>query len=288
MEGFRDWSRCLKVIVAGLAKTGTTGLFYQIRNSLEGEARILFEQTEYERRSGDDEKLVLAKTLIGREGYADFSSFDPFHKKVCIVRDPRDRAISSILYRSFDEGFLENDESVERLVSLLKKKEQAPDEVSLVDLVMLQGELAGNPPKKPAGAAYPLITPLEWLMEFRRDHPEYFIVKYEDFVENRLDGLAEYLGFPLVGESEVEPHVQRVVRTKKAGDWKNWFTESDVALLRADSRMAEYMDTFGYEDDWGLPEERTVDPRHGSEYVLRLVKERRGGLSARLRRLLPA
>jgi len=259
----------LKVIVAGLAKTGTTGLFYQIRNSLEGEARILFEQTGYERQSGDDEKLVLAKTLVGREGYADFSSFDPFHKKVCIVRDPRDRAISSVLYRSFDEKFLENDDSVERLVSLLRRKEQSPDEVSLIDLVMLQGELAGNPPKKPAGAAYPLTMPLQWLMDFRRDHPEYFIVKYEDFVENRLDGLAEYLGFPLSGDSEVEAHVQRVVRTKKAGDWTNWFTESDVALLRADSRMAEYMEMFGYEDDWGLPEERQVDPRHGSEYVLR-------------------
>ena len=272
--------------MAGLAKTGTTGLYYQIKNSLDGEARVLFEETQYKREAGDDEKIVLAKTLIGREGYADFSSFDPFDKKVCIVRDPRDRAISSFLYRSFDEAFLDDDASVERLVSMLRQKEEDPDCVSVTDLLMLQGELSGKPSKKPEGAALVLTMPLQWLMDFRRDHPEYFIVKYEDFVENRLEGLADYLGFSLPGGSEVDSHLQRVVRTKGAGDWKNWLTESDIALLRADARMADYMKLFDYEDDWALPERRAVDPRHGSEYVLRLVEERRGGLSARLRALL--
>ena len=47
---------------------------------------------------------------------------------------------------------------------------------------------------------------IELLSDFFHRHPDYFILKYEDFVAGRLEGLEKYLGFPLEGEANVDPH----------------------------------------------------------------------------------
>ena len=80
-----------------------------------------------------------------------------------------------------------------------------------------------------------------------------FHVGYEDVVERRLGAIEEYLGLPLTATREVDPQYRRVARSKTYSDWRNWFLPEDVEFFRP--RMAEYMDEYGYGDDWTLPEE---------------------------------
>jgi hypothetical protein len=97
-------------------------------------------------------------------------------------------------------------------------------------------------------------------------------LKYEDFVDENFADLEAYLGFPLKGSGQVDERHLRVVRTKKAGDWKNWFLEDDVTFFRP--IFKEFMERFGYADDWTLPPDPVIAVEASSNYVRSLVAER--------------
>jgi hypothetical protein len=77
----------MKIVIFGLAKTGTTGLFYQLRRSLRGSVTELFEPMAYTPGIDSNTTHTLAKVLIGLKGL-DYASFDEFDKKILILRDP--------------------------------------------------------------------------------------------------------------------------------------------------------------------------------------------------------
>ena len=105
----------------------------------------------------------------------------------------------------------------------------------------------------------------------------FFVLKYEDFVNRNLSELENYLDFELTGSSNVPNEHKRVERTKRAGDWENWFTNYDIKYYKPLFR--EYMERYGY-GNWNLPDVQNISPDHGTTYILRLVKEaRRGELS---------
>ena len=73
---------------------------------------------------------------------------------------------------------------------------------------------------------------------------------------------------------EVPAGLQRVVRSRRAGNWRDWFCPEDVAHYRP--LFAPYMERFGYGDDWTLSPEPRIPAEEGSEYVLELARQRRG------------
>lgn len=99
-----------------------------------------------------------------------------------------------------------------------------------------------------------------------------FWLSYEDMVQGRLEGLEAFLGLQLERETTVDAQHQRVVRTKNSGDWINWLLEEDVAFLKP--LFQEFMELFGYTDDWPLPETRTITSDVASRYVYKLFKQR--------------
>ena len=54
----------------------------------------------------------------------------------------------------------------------------------------------------------------------------------------------------------------------------NWLTPADVDFFRP--WFAPYLAHNAYPGDWTLPACPRIPPEHGSEYVRRLVNERRG------------
>ncbi len=93
----------MDIVIVGLPKSGTTGLFYKIRNSLVGSVRAHFEcHAAPDLNVGQDDH-VLAKVLY-RSDAGFLSSFEKFAKKIAIVRDPRDRLVSSVLYSKASAG----------------------------------------------------------------------------------------------------------------------------------------------------------------------------------------
>ena len=95
-------------------------------------------------------------------------------------------------------------------------------------------------------------------MKFLDENSDFFVFKYEDYIAGSMALLGDYLGFQLKDTNSVPRDFSFVARTKKSGDWQNWFLDEDVDYFRP--YLRPYMDKYGYPDDWTLPDKPTLDP----------------------------
>lgn len=267
----------MKILIAGLAKTGTTGLLYLVANSFGAKPRILFEPKVCPADLGPPEGNVVAKILIGPK--LDAASFAHFDRKITIVRDPRDRVVSALLYSQFHGNYLADGERVRIVRECLERKEADPSSLSIREILELVGKVTG----KPDALGYHRRTvadALEWLRKYVATIPDGLFYKYEDFVSGRYAVLEKHLGMPITGAAEVPDRLRRVSRTQAYGDWRNWFTPQDVEDYKP--LFAQWLDKHGYDpDDWTLNASPVIEREHCSGYFLKLVEERRGGSRCR-------
>jgi len=109
-------------------------------------------------------------------------------------------------------------------------------------------------------------------MEYHEKNKDYFVIKYEDFIDNKVKGLENFLGFPLSETYSVDKEFDRVARTKKYGSWKNWFLEKDIKFFML--RFSGFMQKYTYSDKWALANPPVINPQHSSLYVKSLVQKR--------------
>ena len=132
--------RIAKIAIFGLAKSGTTGLWSSLIKSYPRRYLQFFEgqflPSRYNKYLGWENPVNNPKHLINEEiigsGF-DVSYLDNYDKVIWLVRDPRDRLVSYILYYHYDNLY-ENKEFFRQQLRLLDQKEQDPDSVSLVQL----------------------------------------------------------------------------------------------------------------------------------------------------------
>jgi len=77
------------------------------------------------------------------------------------------------------------------------------------------------------------------------------------------------MGVDVKRDVEVPDHKLRVVRSKRYGNWRDWFTPEDVDLYRP--RLRAILERFGYPDEWELNDKPAIDHREGAGYVEALV-----------------
>ena len=246
----------MKILVAGVGKSGTTGLYYLVKNSLPGEPLCAFEPT-LDDLTGDE---VLVKSLVDdlrpENHLYKLGEFGQFDKRLFIIRDPRDRLVSGTLYSAATSRF-KTREDLNEWLKLLAQKEADPHSVSLFDLRGLHRGALGKSYGQPQ---------INCCGEY--DH---CLVKYEDFVEGRVTNEEDYLGFRLTGTADVDAGHSRVVRSKRAGNWRNWMTPEDVDILKP--VFSNFMEHFGYEDDWELNKEPVIESALSTDYVKRVWPE---------------
>ena len=216
--------------------------------------------------------MELAKVIISQPQASNFLTFLEFDRKIFLVRDPRDWLISGILF-SIQESrsICEDEKKLNHLIRLFIQKEQDPTSISTVRLMEEVG-LASHDQNLQETVQW-LKRLYEYLFRFEDRLRNPFLMKYEDFVHERLSELESYLGFPLEGKALVdEPH-DHVPRTLSSGDWRNWFTPQDVNFFRP--LFAAHMLHYGYEDEWELPGHQVVRTEHCSEYIRRTVNKRK-------------
>lgn len=275
----------MKIVIFGLAKSGTTALFYKIRNSLPRGAVCLFEPRSFDPRvlkAGGIKRLltgrrppdVLAKVLPFRpEGAVDAASFSSFEKQILLVRDPRDRLISRLLYGVYHSAFYDQDERVCEFLRVLRRKEADPRSVPVTALLKTLAELNGGHFSFEGWAADYARHSVRAPLDFHDGHPNLFVCKYEDMIERRLSELEDYLGLRLTGGGAVPAELGRVARTKGHGNWRDWFTAGDAEALRPVLRP--YLERYYAGADWRLSATPSIPAEFGSGYVERIVNERR-------------
>jgi len=262
----------MRYLVVGQGKSGTTALFSAIAHGRPGTA------TSFEPRCLSEHDLapepLVVKKLVESWKPSENSVLPLFSHRLFMIRDPRDSLVSRLLYSIWDRRFIGDDAKLATFLKALRSKENDPGSMSVVELFDVVGSLDDT------ATVDDVVDLNRRTIEFWSEHSDrFFLVRYEDFVQGRTDGLGSYLGFPIDHKIEVSPDLRRVERRKSFGDFRNWFTEADCSYFA--ERFQPIFETFGYDSDASLAENPIIDPSFSSQYVLRIVAEKRQTLALR-------
>ena len=264
-----------KIVIFGQYKSGTTALFSKIHNSLPTSTRTLFEPLAYHHEAEDAERWVLAKTILKFPGHpepVDYAGFLDFDRKIYLTRDPRDWLVSATLFLAQEKASVYTDDAARRFVmDYLHAKEQDPRGAPLKTLLDF---IQQAPPALSLEYFCQRTQGLHaWCFDFERRLQDYTWVKYEDFIDDRIENLIDYLQIPLSGESQVAHHYQHVVRSKSYGNWRHWLTAEDIDFFRP--YFQPYIERYQYAAEWDLSGNPRIEPQHSSQYVARIIQMKR-------------
>lgn len=275
----------MQIMLLGVGKSGTTGMLYKIADGLPN--CHAFSGGMPGKYLGNYENAVYKHTYEERKGkgfetYHRHFAVQSYDRKIWMARDPRDVAVSRILYR-FHKGAFLRKKQFENYFNLILQKENEPKSIPFFEICRYAGYESWPRSKEK-------VTEEETVRYARmRDFvktlgSDWFIFKYEDMVQANFEMINRYLGFELKSKAEVPKGSgkEKVIRKKGSGDWRHWFTEEDITLFKA--AYIPYMETVGYDcDDWAIADEPRIDPRFSSLYIKNLANK---GVSNTLRRII--
>jgi len=191
-----------------------------------------------------------------------------FNKKIVIIRDPRDIVISALLYYAgYEYIWKRTVPEIQRCLNLLRQKEEDPGSVSVLKLYE---EMTDSFSKERLQRM--IVDRINMSIDLAQNHG-FFVIKYEDMIANKLDELENHLGFRIVEKEDIGEEYRRVMRTKSRGSWNDWFVAEDVAFFRP--AFQNFLKAFDYSLGWSPSEKPEIQASLSSEYVLKLVNERR-------------
>jgi hypothetical protein len=263
----------MKNFILGTGKSGTTALVYKVAGGLPN--CQAFSGGKPGKYLGDYENAVYKHTYEESKGksfelYLDHLKEEHYDRKIWMARDPRDVAVSRMLYR-WQRGNKGQKEQYLAHLNLVLKKENDPRSISFSEIY-----------RYARFNDWPLS--LENVFEeeqirYRRMHEfvqclgdDWFFFTYENMVAKNFDALNDYLGFNVLADAEVPQSTgkAKVIRKKSTGDWRHWFTEGDVQLLKP--AYTPYMELIGYDcEDWQTSPEPVIEPEYSSGYMQKLA-----------------
>ncbi|MGI9601487.1 MAG: hypothetical protein ACR2QE_06370 [Acidimicrobiales bacterium] len=258
----------MKTLILGEAKSGTTMLHRAICDARNiAPEHSYFEPEDLTQIDLSPPELV-AKKLLGNLSGEEKNLFGEFDRRVLIVRDPRDRLVSWLLYDIHGRVNDLDPEKIETFIDMLRKKEEDPVGVPFLRLTHAYWRLTGNDLLSALARSTARLNDL-----LGRYRDLFTLVYYELYIAGQTSQLEIYLEVDELGTPDVGPDLQRVVRTKSSGDWKHWFTDRDLLWLRP--MVSSVLRRLDYQKGWDLAEHPTIDPEHCSRYVERLVESAR-------------
>jgi hypothetical protein len=255
------------ILISGLHKTGTTGLYDAVKRVVrDTDPPYVF---LFEPKSPDPflalsryapERPILAKILVHRLGDCRID-YGSFLRRVMTVRDPRDIAVSRLLFRPLYgwTSYHIDPQRLEPFVTALKEKEADPSSHSVLDLHRLASELGFE-----GGKWDKVQRQMAALMRVVDQH-DFHLLRYEDFVDGRLEDVSTYLDMEIVNPRSTDiGWLSHIPRSMGYGEWRHWFLEEDDRFFG--NLFGDYMERFGYRD-WSRPDEQVIDPATSSDYI---------------------
>ncbi len=264
----------MKIVIFGVGKSGTTAILCKVAGGLPN--CHAFSGGHPGKHLGDYENAVYKHTYEERKGktfdrYREHFQKEAYDRKIWIARDPRDSAVSRMLYR-WHKGYRGKKKQYQAHLNLVLKKEKDPGSVPFHEICRYASH-----------NSWPITTEevvneerirCEKMHNFvKRLGDEWFLFEYEDMVNGNFEALNTYLGFPVQTDAEVPKSTgkAKVIRKKSIGDWRHWFTEEDVEVFKPS--FLPYMQLIGYDcDDWQLSTDPVIEPEYSSEYIKRLPR----------------
>lgn len=255
----------MRVLIVGEGKSGTTALLRSVSSAL-GTPDELFEPVQMTEADLEPSPLVVKKLLLNWKANEN-GLLDHFDRRISIVRDPRDRVVSHLLYDSYNKAELLDATRRKRWLTLLGRKTRNPTGIPFVHLINAWWRLT----RSDLMSHY--VRSLDRSTGFSRRVGEHFhLLTYEDYVDGNFADVNSYLGFD-IAPGVVRPSEARVSRSNTHGEWRNWFTDIDVEVFRPMTH--EWQRQNGYDHkDWTLNEPEALDPTTTVDYVQSLFDRR--------------
>lgn len=259
----------MKVLILGTGKTGTTVMVYKVSGGLPN--CHAFSGGHPGKYIGDYENAVYKHTYEERKGknfavFKEHLNKEQYDRKIWMARDPRDAAVSRMLYR-WHRGLRGQKKQYQAHLDLLLKKEKDPSSIPFVEICRYSGH-NGWPRSVEAVIEEEQHRNVEMTKFVKELGEDWFLFTFEDMVDGKFDALNNYLGFEVLADAAV-PSTSRhskVIRKKASGDWRYWFTEEDVTLFKP--AVTPYMELIGYDcDDWNLNPHPVIEPEYSSLYM---------------------
>jgi hypothetical protein len=267
----------MKILILGRGKSGTTGLLFKVAGGIPNCHTVSGGHPG--KYSGDYENVVYKHTHSDEKGktfelYEELDAREKFDRKIWIARDPRDVAVSRMLFR-WHKGHKGLRKQYRAHLDLVEKKEQNPKSIAFHEVY------------RPIHRNGLSMTLEELIEKERRLHQrlsdfvkgrknDWFVFRYEDMIQNNFEALNEYLGYEISSVAQVPTTTRKskVVRKKGSGDWRHWFTEADVEHFKP--AYQPYMETIGYDcEDWTVSLNPVIEPQYSSMYMKRLFRKNR-------------
>ena len=259
------------ILIVGQGKSGTSKLTYVVSGGMAEDVNVHFEPKGRQgladiglHRKLTSELPVVTKSLYTPKSKVRFGSLSQLYdRKIWILRDPRDRTISLLLYRWF-KGHKPDPKKYQMALELVKRKEADPASVHIKDIWDIV--FAPGMYEKRLREEY---QQLDHIISNLDD--SWYILPYEHMVDGKLDELNSYLGFETVLDREVPDKFNRVVRSKAYGNWRHWFTHVDITFYQ--EVLGPFISKYcPHVNDWDINNSPRIDPNTGSEYMKRLYK----------------
>jgi hypothetical protein len=259
----------MKIFILGTGKSGTTALLYKVAGGLPN--CHAFSGGRPGKYVGNYDHAVYKHTYDERKGknfelYSDHLANEHYDRKIWMARDPRDAAVSRMLYR-WHRGYLGHKKQFGAHFELVLKKEQDPKSVAFHEICFYTGYNVW--PRSADEVVEEERVRNQNMADFVKQlGDDWFIFRYEDMIDKNFAALNDYLGFATETNAEVPSGSgkEKVVRKKAYGDWRHWFTPKDVTLLKP--AYTPYMGAVGYDiDDWNLSPEPLIEAQFSSEYM---------------------
>ncbi len=265
----------MKILILGTGKTGTTAMVYKVAGGLPN--CHAFSGGHPGKYIGDYENAVYKHTYEERKGksfevFKEHLSKEHYDRKIWMARDPRDAAVSRMLYR-WHKGYAGAKGQYEAHLDLVLKKEKDPRSTPFIEICRYTGH--ENWPRTAEAVVeeeqhrYDQMLKLVNILD-----KDWFFFTFENMVSNNVQTLNEYLGFEIRNDAEVPSSSgkAKVIRKKSSGDWRHWFTEEDVALFKP--AVTPYMEFIGYDcSDWSLEPDPVIEPEYSSVYMQNLTQK---------------
>ena len=265
----------MKIFILGTGKSGTTALVYKVAGGLPN--CKAFSGGKPGKYIGNYSNAVYKHTVEERKGksfdlYRDHLKNEHYDRKIWMARDPRDAAVSRMLYR-WHRGIWGHKKQYQAHLDLVLKKEQDPRSVSFHEICRYTGH--NGWPRRLENVIEEEQNRYGPMCDFVKGlGKDWFLFRYEEMVDQKFDALDDFLGFKVQNEAEVPIGTgkEKVVRKKAYGDWRHWFVDEDVELFKP--AFLPYMQIVGYDcEDWNLNPEPVIEPQFSSEYMQSLPRK---------------
>jgi len=265
----------MKILILGTGKTGTTVMVYKVAGGLPN--CHAFSGGRPGKYVGDYENAVFKHTYEERKGksfavFKEHLNKEHYDRKIWMARDPRDAAISRMLYR-WHKGLQGKNKQYQAHLDLVLKKEADPHCLPFYEICRYSGH-NGWPltvDQIIEEEQYRYQQMVEFVNELASD---WFRFTFEDMVAAKFEALNNYLGFEVQADATV-PSTSgkaKVIRKKTTGDWRHWFTAEDVKLFKP--AFTPYMELIGYDcDDWSPTPNPVIEPEYSSVYMQNLPRK---------------